>query len=215
MKKICGLILMVLLMQLCVGQDPHFSQYYASPATVNPANNGFFTGDVRIAGLYRQQWPQYGDPFVTGTASFEFKPGKFKGVETPDRFSIGGLLMYDRTPDGVLKSQHAYLMVAYHKALDEEGYHRIGAGFMGGYNERRLDMSQLTFADQFGSGGFVSASSEPISNSKISAFDLHAGLLYTYEDDLKTFYAGGSLYHLTHPKNYFLGNNAIYETIPK
>jgi type IX secretion system PorP/SprF family membrane protein len=106
-------------------------------------------------------------------------------------------------------------MVAYHKALDEEGYHRIGAGFMGGYNERRLDMSQLTFADQFGSGGFVSTSSEPISNSKISAFDLHAGLLYTYEDDLKTFYAGGSVYHLTNPKNYFLGNNAIYETIPK
>ena len=58
-------------------------------------------------------------------------------------------------------------------------------------------------------------SGEPITNSKISAFDLHAGLLYTYEDEMKTFYAGGSVYHLTNPKNYFLGHNAVYETIPK
>jgi len=216
MKRLCELFMMIVLMQhFSIAQDPHFSQYYASPSTVNPASTGFFTGDARIAGLYRQQWPQYGDPFVTGTVSFEFKPGKFKDEEAIDRFAIGGMVMYDRTPDAVLKSQHGYLLIAYHKALDEEGYHRVGAGFMGGYNERRLDMSQLTFADQFGSGGFVYASGEPISNSKISAFDLHAGLLYIYEDEIKTFYAGGSIYHLTNPKNYFLGNNAVYETIPK
>jgi type IX secretion system PorP/SprF family membrane protein len=215
MKKTAGLLILVLMQQLCAGQDPHYSQYYASPATVNPATTGFFSGDARITALYRQQWPQYGSPFITGTASFEMKPGKFKNSdEVMDRFAAGVMLMYDHTPDAVLKSQHAYLMIAYHKALDEEGLHRIGAGFMGGYSERRLDMSQLTFADQFGSGGFVYTSGEAIPNNKISAFDLHAGVLYSYEDDFKTLYAGGSVFHLTKPKNYFLGNNTVQETIP-
>lgn len=215
MKKNAGLFVMLMMQLGAAGQDPHFSQYYASPATVNPATTGFFVGDARFTALYRQQWPQYGSPFITATASFEMKPGKFKNSDlVADRLAAGVLLMYDQTPDAVLKSQHVYLSAAYHKALDEEGRHRVGAGFMGGYSERRLDMSQLTFADQFGSGGFVYPSGEILSNSKISAFDLHAGLLYSYEEEFRTFYAGAAVYHTTRPKNYFLGNNSIQETIP-
>ena len=92
----------------CSAQDPHFSQYYAAPSTINPANAGLYKGDMRISGLYRQQWPQYGDAFVTGTIAFEMKPRGFRDGENKNRLSLGAVFLYDRTPDAILKSQHAY-----------------------------------------------------------------------------------------------------------
>ena len=106
---------------LCSAQDPHFSQYYASQMTVNPATAGMFQGDMRLSGLYRQQWPQFGSPFVTGTFAFEWKPQGFKDGQNINRLALGGLMMYDKTPDEVLKGQYLYGTIAYHKALDENG----------------------------------------------------------------------------------------------
>ncbi|HOA38555.1 MAG TPA: type IX secretion system membrane protein PorP/SprF, partial [Flavihumibacter sp.] len=34
-------------------QDPHFSQFFASPLTLNPAYTGKFNGTVRVSGNYR------------------------------------------------------------------------------------------------------------------------------------------------------------------
>jgi len=215
MRKIVRSFLFVGLLSICKAQDPHFSQYYASPTTVNPAATGFFEGDSRITALYRQQWPQYGEPFVTGTMAIEFKPARFREGKTNDKFAYGMMLLYDRTPDAALKSQHAYFTIGYHKALDEDGYHRLGVGFMGGFNQKSLDASQLTFGDEFRSGGFQPGTGEVVPSKKLSAFDLHAGVMYSYEDDFKTLYAGGSVYHLTNPKNYFLDDNSVLKTIPK
>ena len=198
-------------------QDPHFSQYYASPVTVNPASTGIFDGDMRLSGLYRQQWPQFGEAFVTGSFAFEIKPGKYKNEEVIDRLAYGGMLMFDKTPDGILKSQYAYGLLAYHKGLDEQGYKKLGVGIMIGYDQRSVDGAQLTFANQFESGGFNNSipSGETFSYRRISSVDAHAGLLYSYNDGSRSFYAGGSVYHLASPKNYFLLDNKVEQTIPK
>jgi type IX secretion system PorP/SprF family membrane protein len=197
-------------------QDPHFSQYYASQLTVNPASTGMFSGDLKVSGLYRQQWPQFGSPFVTGTVSMEFKPGRFRDGVNINRLAFGGLLMFDKTPDGVLKSQYAYASVAYHKALDAEGHNRLGIGFMGGYNQRMLDASQLSFGNQFESGGFNTArGSESFSSNRLSSFDLHTGILFSHEEEDRLYYFGASAYHLLGPKNYYLGTNDVLSTIPK
>jgi hypothetical protein len=36
--------------------DPHFSQYYIQPMTMNPAFTGAFDGDYRISGIWRSQY---------------------------------------------------------------------------------------------------------------------------------------------------------------
>jgi Type IX secretion system membrane protein PorP/SprF len=36
-------------------QDPHFSQFFASPLTLNPAFTGKFDGQVRLAANHRDQ----------------------------------------------------------------------------------------------------------------------------------------------------------------
>lgn len=216
MKSISILFLSFFASIIALAQDPHFSQYYASPTTVNPAMAGMFSGDMRISGIYRQQWPQYGQPFVTGTLALELKPGQFKNDAGQDRMAVGAMFLYDRTPDAVLKSQYAYGFIAYHKTLDAEGHHRIGLGFMGGMNQRMLDASQLTFGSQFGSGGFQGTGGDVIKQGKSSSFDAHAGFVYSYEDEFKVWYIGGSVFHILSPKDYFVSDgNKATEGTPK
>lgn len=215
MKKLYFFFSLVLVCSVSFAQDPHFSQYYASQSTVNPAATGMFTGDMKVSGLYRQQWPQYGNAFVTGTLAMEWKPQGFKDGQNPNRLAFGGMMMYDRTPDAVLKTQYAGAMIAYHKALDETGNSKLGLGFMAVYNQKMLDASQLTFASQFQSGGFSSGGAELIASRKTSSFDINTGLLYSYEDDNKLMYTGASVYHLLQPKDYFMQENAIMDFMPR
>jgi type IX secretion system PorP/SprF family membrane protein len=175
-----------------------------------------FTGDMRVSGLYRQQWAQFGNPFITGTLAFEIKPRGFKDGQNINRLAFGGMILYDQTPDAVLKSQHAYATIAYHKALDAEGKSRLGAGFMAGINQRTLDPTRLVFASQFQSGGFdPSRPGEAVNAVRASSFDVHAGLMYSYEDEFNLYYAGASLFHIMGPKDYFLAGDRLLEATPR
>lgn len=214
MKKTL-LICTIFYSSFCFAQDPHFSQYYASQQTVNPATAGMFAGDMKLSGLYRQQWPQFGSPFVTGAFAFEWKPQGFKDGQNINRLALGGMMMYDKSPDEVLTGQYVYGTIAYHKALDAEGHHRIGLGFMGGYNQKMLDASKLTFGNQFNGTGFTPGTGEAISSRKTSSFDVHTGLLYSYEDEQKLIYAGASMYHLIGPKEYFVSGNNVLDYVPR
>ena len=73
MKKIVFIIFTFLLLKNVHAQDPHFSQFFASPLTLNPAFTGKFNGTVRVAGNYRNQWPEINRAFITNTASVDFQ----------------------------------------------------------------------------------------------------------------------------------------------
>lgn len=199
---------------ICAAQDPHFSQYYASQMTVNPAMTGMFEGEMRMSGLYRQQWPQFGSAFVTGTFAFEWKPQGLRIDQNTNRLAIGAMMMYDKTPDDVLKGQYIYGIVSYHKALDADGYHKLGIGFMGGFNQRTIDPSKLTFGSGWNGSGF-NPGGEPIRAGSSGTFDVHSGLVYSYETEDKLIYAGASAYHLLTPKDYFMTSNNVLDYIPR
>jgi len=77
-KTIAILSILVNLSLLISAQDPHFSQFFASPLTLNPAFTGKFDGTVRAAGNYRNQWPAFNDVYTTFTASVDFLVLKVK-----------------------------------------------------------------------------------------------------------------------------------------
>ena len=57
MKKILlGVGAAMMLTTTALAQDPHFTQYFTSPLTLNPALTGLVQGDLRFAANYRQQW---------------------------------------------------------------------------------------------------------------------------------------------------------------
>ena len=64
-KNLLILFLSVAVANTATAQDPNFSQFFASPLTLNPALTGKFDGVYRIAGNYRNQWPTISNAFVT------------------------------------------------------------------------------------------------------------------------------------------------------
>src|ERR1700748_3390670 len=100
-------------------QDPGFSQFYASPLTLNPALTGKFNGVVRVAGNYRNQWPAINNAFITSTISVD-APIMTNKLPDNDTWGIGLMAMTDKTASGVLNSNFVSFSTAYHKSLDED-----------------------------------------------------------------------------------------------
>lgn len=206
MKKLICTLSICLSLGLCAAaQDPNFSQFFASPLTLNPALTGKFDGVYRVAGNYRNQWPTINNAFRTYTASFDMGILKNKIPEF-DQFGIGFLGFADDAGNGVLKNNALGMSLAYHKALDEDGLHQLGVGFQGAYVGKRLDVTKVTFEDQLTPSGFTGATSEVFPNQKVSVsyFDMNAGILYNGSTNgYNNFYLGASMYHINRPKESF------------
>ena len=212
-----GLILLAALILLSApaarAQDPGFSQFFASPLTLNPALTGKFNGVLRVAGNYRNQWPAISNAFITSTVSVD-APILTNKLPVNDTWGLGILAMNDKTADGILTSNYFSISTAYHKALDEDGYHSIGVGFQGTYANQNLDGTRLTFEDGLQlDGTFLRSPTEAINSEYVSVhyFDADLGVLYNATTDgNNNFYLGASAYHLNRPKASFLGVDTIY-----
>ena len=200
---------------LCVtanAQDPGFSQFFASPLTLNPALTGKFNGVVRVAGNYRNQWPTINNAFITSTISVD-APILTGRLPENDTWGIGLMAMTDKTASGILNANYVSFSTAYHKALDLDGYHSLGVGFQGTYGNQSLDGTRLTFEDGLQlDGTWLRSPSEAINSQYVSVhfFDANLGLLYNASTNgNNNFYIGASAYHLNHPKVSFLGVDTI------
>ncbi len=188
-------------------QDPNFSQFFASPLTLNPAYTGKFDGIFRVAANYRNQWPSINNAFVTKTASADFHLLK-NYLTDIDRWGIGFLAMNDQNGNGALATNQFSLSTAYHKGLDEDGYHQVGVGFQGSYTDKRLDVNKLDFEDELTALGFTGTTSEifPQNGLKVKYLDINAGVLYNGSTNgYNNFYLGASMYHINRPKETFQG----------
>ena len=193
-------------------QDPGFSQFFASPLTLNPALTGKFNGVVRVAGNYRNQWPSINQAFITSTISVD-APILTGKLPDNDTWGLGFMAMTDKTASGILNSNFFSFSTAYHKALDEDGYHQIGVGFQGTYANKSLDGTRLTFEDGLQlDGTWLRSPTEAINSQFVSVhyFDMNLGVLYNASTNgNNNYYFGASAYHLNHPKESFLGVDTI------
>lgn len=198
--------------KIAYAQDPSFSQFFASPLTLNPALTGKFNGVVRVAGNYRNQWPAISNAFITSTASVDF-PILANRLPVNDTWGIGFLGMTDKTANGILNANYFGVSTAYHLALDEDGYHSIGVGFQGTYGSQSLNGNKLTFEDGLQlDGTFLPSPTEQINyeNVNVHYFDAGIGALYNASTNgNNNYYVGLSAYHLNHPKVSFLHVDTI------
>jgi type IX secretion system PorP/SprF family membrane protein len=186
-------------------QDPHFSQFFASPLTLNPAFTGKFDGQLRLAANHRDQWPSIPKAYVTTSASVDFSILKNK-IPAGDVFGIGFSGLSDQSADAALKLNYGSVSLSYHKALDENGYNTIGAGFQATYSSAILDFTKLTFEDQLTQNGFTGVTAENLNNgSNQNYVDVNAGLLYSGSSNgTNNFYLGASVYHINRPNLSFI-----------
>jgi len=210
------LFLPVLLAMLSVeawGQDLHFSQYYNTPLLVNPANTGFNPDfDFRAGVNYRNQWASVGTPYKTMSAWGDTKLLSNR-IEN-GWIGLGGMLWKDQAGSGSLTGTTGMVSLAYHQML---GYNSLlSGGFSVGYTQKRIDITKLTFDDQW-NGIFFDAnipSFEPFATNQVSYVDLQAGINYAYfASENFYFNAGVSVMHINTPRETFfdasVSNNEI------
>ncbi|MEN9685169.1 MAG: hypothetical protein RLZZ28_955 [Bacteroidota bacterium] len=207
MGKLLTICFVSLLLGKISAQDPHFSQFFSSPLTLNPALTGKFYGDFRIAGNYRNQWPTINNAFTTATASADFHIFQNR-IANNDTWGLGFAGYTDNSSSGAVKFNYASVSTAYHKGLDEDGIHQLGAGFQVTYANMLINTSNLTFEDQLTNAGFTGITSEVFNSSTLKSnyIDVNAGILYNGStSDRNNFYFGVSMYHINRPKQDFTG----------
>jgi type IX secretion system PorP/SprF family membrane protein len=139
----CGLLVAA----ASFGQDLHFSQFFNSPLTTNPANTGFIPdGDYRLGINYRNQWSTIMTvPYKTMSAFGDVQ--LFKDRLENGWVGLGAVVLRDVAGSGNLTSTKVYGSVAYHQML---GYSSLlSLGFNGGYANKQINPANLKFPDQF------------------------------------------------------------------
>jgi type IX secretion system PorP/SprF family membrane protein len=189
-------------------QDPHFSQFFSSPLTLNPAFTGKFNGLWRLATNHRDQWPSIPKAYVTSSASLDFPVLKSK-IPEDDVFGVGISGLSDASANNILKLNYGSVSMSYHKALDENGYNTIGAGFQGTFSSLSLDVTKLNFEDMLTQNGFTGTTSDILTNGNNQGyFDVNAGMLYSGSSNgINNYYLGVSMYHINRPKVSFKDKN--------
>ncbi len=184
-------------------QDLHFSQYFNSPLLINPANTGFNPDyDYRVGGNYRNQWANVGNPYKTMSAWGDVK--LFNNRFENGWLGVGGALYKDVAGSGSLSTTSGFASVAYHQML---GYNSLLSGGFGlGFTSKRIDISKLTFDNQWNGKffDFTIPPNEPFQYSQSSYLDLQMGLNYAYFASENVYFnAGVSIMHINRPRESF------------
>lgn len=209
------LLLSFLTIDSLSAQDLHFSQFFNSPLTENPANTGFLPdANYRFGANYRNQWASIGAPYRTFSA---YGDGQFlRDYWYYGWLGLGGVLLQDEAGNGALISTKLYASIAYHQLLGMNSL--LSLGFNGGYVNKRINQSKLTFPDQFDDSyghwffDHLMPTDVIIDRPSIHYFDLQVGMNYAYfPTDNMYINLGFSAHHLNRPKESFFkdGDNEI------
>lgn len=205
MKKRRALITLILgkfLIMTAWSQDPSFSQFFSSPLNVNPALTAKIDGKWRFISNLRNQWIGSANSYATGTVSFDSRILE-KKIPEGSALGLGGMMMYDKAMQGVLKSVYGSLNMSVHITLSEgDATQRLGMGIGGIIGSRRVDFSNLSFGEQFTGYGFDT--NLPTAESALSDMKPYlsasAGVLYSMTTDNSNLDIGAAAFHLNKPK---------------
>ena len=190
-------------------QDIHFTQFFMSPMTTNPANAGKFEGTARIGGIFRGQWAS-----VQNVAKDQYKTPSawvdapiIQGFRKRDWVGVSFMLYQDKSGTAALVHSAAKLGAAYHLGLDKKGNSVLSIGGHYGGEQRKIDINKLQFGDGFNSSGqYVQSQSmdngRVLGDAKYSDIDL--GVIFSSRlNKTMNFNIGFSMYHMFKP-NYSL-----------
>lgn len=184
-------------------QDIHFSQYYASPISLNPAETGNFDGNWRFTNNYRTQWSAIGIPFKTISAGFD-KPFKLK--KQGSKLGLGVFFVNDKSGSSQLTVNKLYMSGNYMMTIDDT--HQFGIGLQIGYVVKAFTLNGLTVPSQFNETDGIFDSDMPNNidtwDENINYPDFNFGLSYKGKVGNLIPYGGIALFHINNPQESFL-----------
>ncbi|MEJ7625261.1 MAG: PorP/SprF family type IX secretion system membrane protein [Ferruginibacter sp.] len=214
-KKIIITVFLFALFVKAHAQDLHFSQFFNSPLTTNPANTGFIPdADYRLGAHFRNQYSSImASPYKTISVFGDFQ--LMRNRLENGWLGLGGVILSDMAGSGSLRSTKVYGSVAYHQMLGNSSL--LSAGFNLGWANKRIDQSNLKYPDQFDGKFFDKTlpTSVVLADNNVSYFDMQAGMNYAYFPQENIYInAGYSIHHVNKPKETFFNDNTDDGIIP-
>lgn len=201
---------------LSFGQDIHFSQFFEAPLLRNPSLAGIYAGDIRVQGVYRDQWNSVTNAYRTGSINAEYK---MPIGRSDDFITTGVQALFDKSGTVGLTSAHLLPALNYHKSLSNAKLMYLSLGFMGGMIRKSVDVSKMTTDNQYGPGGYnpTAPTGETFIAPNFTSWDANVGMSFNTafgKDQSNTMFVGAAYHHLNRPKNSFYRNPDI-ELNPK
>jgi len=191
-------------------QDVHFSQFFEAPLWRNPSLAGIFKGDIRVQAVYRDQWNSITNAYKTGSLNAEYKIPIGKG---DDFFTTGLQMLNDKAGSIGWITTQVLPVLNYHKSLSSEKNSYLSMGFMGGWVQRRFDISKMTTNSQYDGVGL----GENLQNMQYNYLDGSVGMSYNSNlngNPDNTYFLGAAYHHFNRPNKSFYRNSSI-ELNPK
>lgn len=182
-----------------LAQDMHFSQYNGSVLNLSPAMTGFFDGDYRLNGMFRNQWQAVPVPYTTISMSAE---GKINSLKTKKIFSYGILFNNDKAGDAIYTINQIYLNGAYLFKLKKDSSLLSNIGLSFGYANNAFNYSRMTFDAQFDGLQYNSnaPTNEKLYRTYLHYWDFSIGITFKYALNQKFYFIYSfSWMHLNSP----------------
>lgn len=201
-------------------QDIHFSQFYVSNLTLNPATTGVMSCQMRASAIYRNQWAAAAGQYAFNTFGLGVE-GKFNAGKK-DYVGAGLSVWVDRAGASAFTSIQASISGSYLKKIGgrRSNEHYLVAGGQIGFVQRSIRLNQLRWGSQWdgtGHNGSISNNEGLTGNPNIAVADLSAGLLWFSaldKDNKSNFYAGIGFQHLTKAQVSFKSTSNISTQTP-
>ncbi|MBM3418630.1 MAG: type IX secretion system membrane protein PorP/SprF [Bacteroidetes bacterium] len=158
-------------------QDIHWSQFNNNQMYQNPSQAGYFDGDYRFIGNYRDQWRSVTVPFSTFSTSFD---ARYK------KWGIGVLAFHDQAGDGKFRTIEIQGNISRSIKLAKDSSQILCFGLNFGMNHRQINWDLLYFDNQY--NGYIFDPSAPTNENFQTARKTNAsvGLGSLYEWNSKT-----------------------------
>jgi type IX secretion system PorP/SprF family membrane protein len=182
-------------------QDKHFTQFYATPLTLNPAMTGAMPGRYRVSTIYRDQWRGVLDnPYVTFSAAVDVNFDIELDSRYKDQVAVGLLFFNDKVNGLDFSTNQLALSAAFHKGLDFDKKQFLSLGVQGGLTQRNINYEDITFDDEFnGMDEFDLPTAEFFPENNFAYGDLNVGLLYRMEQKKMNLNVGAAMHHVLRP----------------
>jgi len=199
MKYIYTIIIAVISL-LGYGQDSHLSQFDAIGVTLNPGQTGMYKdADFKAGTQYRNQWGALSSKYATSVIAYD--------MPLNSRWGVGGYIVND--DETQTYNVFKFVVGGAYQIMEENNKHMLSVGLHAGIIYKNIKESELLFDNQWNDGNFDSdkSSGENIENLYKIMPEVNLGIYYKgiNENQKINPYAGLAFYHVTNPRESFLG----------
>lgn len=193
------------LIQSALSQDIHFSQFFEAPLLRNPSLAGIFNGDIRVQGVYRDQWSSFTNAYRSGSLNAEYKMPIGK---SNDFITTGLQLLFDKAGTVGLATTSFLPAINYHKSLSDEKQMYLSLGFMGGLVQKSIDRSKITTNNQYNGNAYnpALADGESFTDANYNYLDGSFGASFNTsfgDAQINSIFLGAAYHHFNRPRNSF------------